>query len=185
MLSAANNDRPANECVAVKYTPTVTTQRPSCECRPARDLSFHAQPRASEGVNVLCSSAAMQANVSSALFGGEGLFQTRISGTGICVFESPVPLDEVMRIDLKDETLQVDGNFALMRTGRIEFSVEKSTRSLLGTLTSGEGLLQTFRGTGSVWLAPTQDIYERLLSEGISAMGAASRSSNTATSVHH
>ena len=49
--------------------------------------------------------SAMQKNVSSALFGGEGLFQTRIRGTGICVLESPVPADEVLRIDLKDETL--------------------------------------------------------------------------------
>ena len=49
--------------------------------------------------------SAIQKNVSSALFGGEGLFQTRIRGTGICVLESPVPADEVLRIDLKDETL--------------------------------------------------------------------------------
>jgi uncharacterized protein (AIM24 family) len=48
-------------------------------------------------------------------------------------------------------TATVNGHFALMRTGRIDFSVEKSTRSLLRTITSGEGLLQTFRGTGSVW----------------------------------
>ncbi|WP_435017950.1 AIM24 family protein [Tundrisphaera sp. TA3] len=124
---------------------------------------------------------AMQKNVSSALFGGEGLFQTRIRGTGLCVLESPVPADEVLRIDLKDETLQVDGNFALMRTGRIEFSVEKSTRSLLGTLTSGEGLLQTFRGTGSIWLAPTQEIYQRLQAGGMGSLAAAPRRSNTAT----
>ena len=125
--------------------------------------------------------SAMQKNVSSALFGGEGLFQTRIRGTGICVLESPVPADEVLRIDLKDETLQVDGNFALMRTGRIEFSVEKSTRSLLGTITSGEGLLQTFRGTGSVWLAPTQEIYQRFQAGGMASMAAATRTSNTGT----
>ncbi len=125
--------------------------------------------------------SALQKNVSSAMFGGEGWFQTRIRGTGICVLESPVPADEVLRVDLKDETLQVDGNFALMRTGRIEFSVEKSTRSLLGTLTSGEGLLQTFRGTGSVWLAPTQEIYQKLQAGGMAALGAATRTSNTAT----
>jgi len=125
--------------------------------------------------------SAIQKNVSSALFGGEGLFQTRIRGTGICVLESPVPADEVLRIDLKDETLQVDGNFALMRTGRIDFSVEKSTRSLLGTITSGEGLLQTFRGTGSVWLAPTQEVYQRLQAGGMASLSAATRASNTAT----
>ncbi len=133
------------------------------------------------GEGTLDVGAAMQKNVSSALFGGEGLFQTRIRGTGICVFESPVPADEVLRIELKDETLQVDGNFALMRTGQIDFSVEKSTKGLIGTLTSGEGLLQTFRGTGSVWLAPTQDIYQRLHAGGLASMRAASRSSNTAT----
>lgn len=133
------------------------------------------------GQGTLDVGSALQRNVSSALFGGEGLFLTRVRGAGICVFESPVPADEVLRIDLKDETLQVDGNFALMRTGRIEFSVEKSTRSLLGTFTSGEGLLQTFRGTGSVWLAPTQEIYQRLKDGGLSALGAATRSSNTAT----
>ena len=133
------------------------------------------------GQGTLDIGSAMQKNVSSALFGGEGWFQTRIRGMGICVFESPVPADEVLRIDLKDETLQVDGNFALMRTGRIEFSVEKSTRSLLGTITSGEGLLQTFRGSGSVWLAPTQDIYQRLQSGKMTTLGSAPRSSNTAT----
>jgi uncharacterized protein (AIM24 family) len=125
--------------------------------------------------------AALQKNVSSALFGGEGLFQTRVKGTGVCVFECPVPAEEVVRVDLKEQTLQVDGNFALMRTGRIEFSVEKSTKSLLGTLTSGEGLLQTFRGTGSVWLAPTQDIYQKLEAGGVDALARAPRTSNTAT----
>src|SRR6185437_12501982 len=80
------------------------------------------------GQGTLDIGSAIQKNVSSALFGGEGLFQTRIRGTGICVFESPIPADEVLRIDLKNETLRVDGNFALMLTGRIEFSVEKSTK---------------------------------------------------------
>ena len=133
------------------------------------------------GEGTLDVGSALQKNVSSAIFGGEGFFQTRIRGTGICVLESPVPADEVVKIDLKNETLQVDGNFALMRTGQIDFSVEKSTRSLLGTLTSGEGLLQTFRGTGSVWLAPTQAVYQRLQAGGMSTLGAATRGSNTAT----
>ncbi|WP_435018004.1 AIM24 family protein [Tundrisphaera sp. TA3] len=133
------------------------------------------------GQGTLDVGAAIQKNVSSALFGGEGLFQTRIRGTGICVLESPVPAGEIVRVDLKDEALQVDGNFALMRTGRIEFSVEKSTRSILGTITGGEGLLQTFRGTGSVWLAPTQEVYQRLQAGGLGSMSSASRSSNTST----
>lgn len=125
--------------------------------------------------------AFMQKNVSSALLGGEGLFQTRIRGTGICIFELPVPVDEVHCVHLENETLRVDGNFALMRSGRIEFTVEKSTKSILGSLASGEGLLQTFRGTGRVWLAPTQGVYEQIRLGGINSLTTAPKSSNTYT----
>lgn len=124
---------------------------------------------------------AMQKNVSSALLGGEGLFQTQVRGNGIAVFELPVPASEVRCIQLNNETLKVDGNFALMRSGKIEFSVEKSSKGLFGTLSSGEGLLQTFRGTGRVWIAPTQSIYNRMSIGGLSGLSAAQHSSNTAT----
>ncbi|MGG6294984.1 AIM24 family protein [Leptolyngbya sp. AN02str] len=124
---------------------------------------------------------AMQKNVSSAFLGGEGFFQTRIKGSGICGSELPVPPREIRFIQLNNETLRVDGNFALMRTGNIEFSVEKSTKSLFGTLTSGEGLLQTFRGTGKVWLAPTKGVYQRMQMGGIGSLAATPKSSNTTT----
>lgn len=125
--------------------------------------------------------AVMQKNVSSALLGGEGLFQTKIRGTGICVFELPVPLNEVRCIQLNNETLSVDGNFALMRSGNIEFTVEKSTKSLFGTLSSGEGLLQTFRGTGRVWLAPTQGVYQKIRWNGFDSLSSPPKSSSTTT----
>jgi uncharacterized protein (AIM24 family) len=100
----------------------------------------------------------MQKNISSALFGGEGLFQTKLSGSGFAVLAIPVPEYELIVYDLKGETLKVDGTFAILRSGSVEFTVEKSTKSLLGTSTSGEGLLQTFTGYGEVWLAPTLPI---------------------------
>ncbi|MEM8808973.1 MAG: AIM24 family protein [Cyanobacteria bacterium P01_G01_bin.38] len=124
---------------------------------------------------------AAQKNVSSALFGGEGFFQTKIQGSGICVFELPVPVDEVRCIQLNNETLKVDGNFALMRSGQIDFSVERSSKGIMGSLSSGEGLLQTFRGTGRVWLAPTQSVYDRMRFGGIGSLSSAQRSSNTST----
>lgn len=133
------------------------------------------------GEGTIKTGVAAQRNVSSALFGGEGLFQTRIEGSGICVFELPVPADEVRCIQLNNETLKVDGNFALMRSGQVDFSVERSTKGLMGTLASGEGLLQTFRGTGRVWLAPTQSVYDRMRFGGLSSLSSAQRSSNTAT----
>jgi uncharacterized protein (AIM24 family) len=110
--------------------------------------------------------AVMQSNISSALFGGEGLFQTQITGTGWAVLSCPVPMDEIVVMQLDNEKLQVDGNFALARKGRIEFSVEKSGKSLWKSFRGGEGLLQTFVGTGEVWLAPTQPMYQAIKQGG-------------------
>jgi len=36
------------------------------------------------------------------------------------------------------------------------------SKGIIGTMASGEGLLQTFKGTGEVWIAPTQTIYDKL-----------------------
>ena len=99
---------------------------------------------------------------SARLAGGEGRYQTRVSGSGIVVFRIPVPRSEIIELSLEDETLQVDGSFALLRTGEVRFSVERASNSLAGAVTSGEGLLQTFRGTGRVWVAPTQPLYDRM-----------------------
>jgi uncharacterized protein (AIM24 family) len=109
---------------------------------------------------------AMQQHLSATLVGGENLFQTRLSGTGWCVLCSPVPSNEIVRYQLHNEKLCVDGNFALLRKGNIDFRVERSRRSLHSSLTSGEGLMQTFTGTGEVWIAPTQSVYEYLKQRG-------------------
>lgn len=102
-------------------------------------------------------------NISSAIVGGEGLFQTKVSGSGFCVFEIPVPEDELVELEIQNEMVQVDGNFTLFRVGNIDFTVEKSTKSIFGSVASGEGLLQTFRGTGKVIIAPTLPVYEKLV----------------------
>jgi uncharacterized protein (AIM24 family) len=103
-----------------------------------------------------------QKNLSSGIFGGEGWFQTKISGTGLCVLAIPVPPAEVLKYELKNERLQVDGNFVFLRSASINFTVERSAKNLVGNLTSGEGALQTFEGTGNVWMAPTQFVYGAL-----------------------
>lgn len=118
------------------------------------------------GTADLAVSAVSQKNISSAIFGGEGIFQTLIKGSGIAVLYSPVPISELLKIELNDETLSVDGNFALMRTEGISYSVKKSSKTWMSTAVSGEGLLQTFSGTGTVWIAPTQGIYDRLAATG-------------------
>ncbi len=106
----------------------------------------------------------LQKNVSSAILGGEGLFQISLTGPGIVVLECTVPFSEIDIIHLEQDTLKVDGNFAVLRTGNISFTVERSAKTLLGSAVSGEGLVNVFRGTGSVWLAPTMKVYDTLAS---------------------
>lgn len=134
------------------------------------------------GTSSLEVSAARQRQASAALWGGEGFIQTRIAGVGIAVLYSPVPQSEVLRYTLNDEKLSVDGNFALMRSEAIEFKAEKSSKSWLTSAVSGEGLLQTFSGTGHVWIAPTQGVYEKLSRpEGLSRLAMPPGSSGTQT----
>jgi uncharacterized protein (AIM24 family) len=122
-----------------------------------------------------------QKNLSSATLGGEGLFQTRLKGTGFCVLAIPVPECELIKCTLNNEKLMVDGNFALLRKGDIQFTVERTSKTLFDSWTSGEGLAQTFRGTGEVWLAPTQSIYHRIIRQGIYQLSKATGSSHTST----
>ncbi|TGC09229.1 transcriptional regulator [Methanolobus halotolerans] len=124
---------------------------------------------------------ASQKNISSGLFGGEGWFQTKISGTGICILESPVPMSEILKYELKDERLQVDGNFALLRSDSVNFRIESSGKGIAGKLTSGEGMLQTFEGSGAVWLAPTQPIYKSISASNIQSLAAATYNRDNST----
>jgi uncharacterized protein (AIM24 family) len=83
-----------------------------------------------------------------------------ITGPGMVILESPVPECEINKITLRNDVLRVDGNFALLRTGGIEMSVERSSKTLVGSAVSGEGLVNVYRGTGQVWIAPTIKAYE-------------------------
>lgn len=104
----------------------------------------------------------MQKNLSSAALGGEGIFQIGITGPGLVVLESRVPMSEVEIIEMNNDVLKVDGNFAILRTAGIDFTVERSAKTLIGSAASGEGLVNVYRGTGQVWLAPTIKIYQML-----------------------
>ena len=106
--------------------------------------------------------AVAQKNISSAALGGEGIFQMSITGPGLVVLEASVPMAEIDIIDLENVVLKVDGNFAILRTAGIDFTVERSAKTLVGSAASGEGLVNVYRGTGQVWLAPTMQIYNHL-----------------------
>lgn len=99
-------------------------------------------------------------SVSGAVLGRETIFQTSLKGPGIAVLEVPVPEQEIFKYKLNNDTLKVDGNFAFLRSADIEFTVERSTSTLVGTAVAGEGFLHVYRGTGEVWLMQTKQVYE-------------------------
>lgn len=74
-------------------------------------------------------SSTLQKNISAGVFGGEGLFQTQVKGSEVVVLYSPVLTNEVQKIELDNEKLSVDGNFALLRTAEIDFKAEKSSKT--------------------------------------------------------
>jgi Uncharacterized conserved protein len=95
-----------------------------------------------------------RSNFSSAVFGGEGLFNTSLEGSGIAVLESPVPREELIEVDLDKDVLRVDGNMAIAWSKELEFTVERTTNTLIGSAASGEGLVNVYRGNGKVLIAP-------------------------------
>ena len=112
-----------------------------------------------DGLFLACDSrlqhkAVMRSNFSSAGAGGEGLFNLSLNGTGVFCIESDCPKEELVEITLKDDVLKVDGNFAIAWSNSLQFTVERSSKSLIGSAASGEGLVNVYRGTGKVLLAP-------------------------------
>ena len=94
-------------------------------------------------------------NLSSAVLGGEGLFNLSLSGNGIAALESYVPYEELIEVVLDNDVMKIDGNMAIAWSGSLDFTVEKSGKSLLGSAVSGEGLVNVYRGSGKILLAPT------------------------------
>ena len=115
-----------------------------------------------DGLFLACDSklkhkAVMRSNVSSAVAGNEGLFNLGITGSGVICLESYCPKEELVTIELQDDVLKVDGNMAIAWSGSLNFTVERSGKSLIGSAASGEGLVNVYRGTGKVLLAPVRD----------------------------
>lgn len=98
--------------------------------------------------------AVMRSNISSAVAGNEGLFNLGIAGNGVVCLESVCPREELVEITLDNDVLKVDGNMAIAWSGSLSFTVERSGKSLIGSAASGEGLVNVYRGTGKVLLAP-------------------------------
>ena len=118
-------------------------------------------------------------NLSSAVLGSEGLFNLSLHGNGVAALESNVPEDELIEVILENDELKIDGNLAVCWSSNLDFTVERSTKTLVGSAVSGEGLVNVYRGTGRVLMcpvAPTTSLFE---STNTMAAKAAAKSSNT------
>lgn len=98
----------------------------------------------------------MRSNLSS-MFAGQGLFNLSLVGSGCVALESAAPRDELIEFDLKDDVVKIDGNMAVAWSGTLEFTMERSSKSLIGSMVNGEGLVSVYRGTGRILMTPTPD----------------------------
>ncbi|MBL9128302.1 MAG: AIM24 family protein [Verrucomicrobiales bacterium] len=89
----------------------------------------------------------------TALKSGEGFldFQTKLSGHGTIVLQSQGPVEVV---ELNNDRMTVDGNYVLARAGDIRYSAQRATKSLFASMTSGEGFVRIYEGTGTLLMAP-------------------------------
>lgn len=97
-------------------------------------------------------------------FGGEGIFQTSVQGTGAVVFKSAGPLEE---IQLNDDTLTVDGRFAVAREGSLQFNTQLLGKGIMSKATGGEGFVNVISGTGKVLLAPVPTKWNTILDRNV------------------
>lgn len=92
-------------------------------------------------------------SVSSAVLGGEGSFNIRMQGKGIIALESDVPRQELVEFILDNDQIKIDGNMAVAWSPTLQFTVERTTKTLVGSAASGEGLVNVYRGTGKILVA--------------------------------
>ena len=98
---------------------------------------------------------ASRTNLSSAIAGNEGLFNLSLRGSGVVALESNVPPAELITVDLDNDVLKLDGSFAVCWSTSLQFTVERSSKTLIGSAVNKEGLVNVFRGTGRVLISPT------------------------------
>ncbi|HAJ73829.1 MAG TPA: hypothetical protein DCM49_03415 [Lachnospiraceae bacterium] len=101
----------------------------------------------------------MRSNVSSAVLGHEGMFNTKLTGAGVAALESNVPREELVIVEMKDDVLKVDGSYAVCWSGSLKFSVGKAGKTLAGSIVSKEKLVNIYSGTGRVMLSTVANSY--------------------------
>ncbi|MBM3845422.1 MAG: AIM24 family protein [Verrucomicrobia bacterium] len=100
---------------------------------------------------------------------GEGFldFQTKLGGSGKVVLNAQGPVEVVQ---LQNDKLVVDGRYVVARQSCIQYSVQRAAKSLLGSVTSGEGLVRIYEGSGTLLMAPIP-FWRHRLHQSLAALG--------------
>lgn len=105
-----------------------------------------------------------RSTLSSVVLGEEGLFNLGLRGHGVVALESNVPIDELIEVELNNDVLKIDGPNAIAWSADLDFTVERSSKTLLGSAVNQEGLVNVYRGTGKVLMSPitanTETLFE-------------------------
>lgn len=103
-------------------------------------------------------------NPSYMMFSEKSIFQTDARGKGVLALELPVHINEIEIIKVTPENpVLVNGNYVLLWSGSLKREVG-ITGSVMGSVTSGKGLVERYTGTGEVWLATTLGYYKEIAS---------------------
>ena len=97
-----------------------------------------------DGMFLACDSNVQQkivarTTLSSAVLGNEGLFNLALRGHGVVALESNVPYDELIEVELNNDVLKIDGENAIAWSADLDFTVERSSKTLIGSAVNKEG----------------------------------------------
>ncbi|MFA6569901.1 MAG: TIGR00266 family protein [Bacteroidota bacterium] len=85
-----------------------------------------------------------------ALMSGEGLFLSKISGTGLLFLNS---YGSIYTKELRqDETYVVDTGHIVAFEETVSYKIQKAAKGIFSTLASGEGLVCEYKGPGKIWI---------------------------------
>ena len=93
-----------------------------------------------------------RSDLSSAI-AATNLFYTTLHGDGYVCLESNIPMEELIVIEITNDTVTIDGPLAIAWTSGLQFKGERSGKSFVDSALS-ESLVNVFRGTGKILMAP-------------------------------
>lgn len=64
----------------------------------------------------------------------------------------------MIEVELNNDVIKIDGNMVIAWSKSLEFTIERSGKTLIGSAASGEGLVNVYRGTGRILLKPVGGI---------------------------